>query len=106
MKYHPDKLGDTITETDKEMWLKIQDAYETLSDDSKRRRYDSSLPFNDSIPQPGDWNVEDENSFFEVFAAVFQRNSMWAKKRPVPDIGNSETPLPEVKKFYKFWDDF
>jgi hypothetical protein len=30
LKYHPDKLLDKITETDKEMWLEIQKAYETL----------------------------------------------------------------------------
>ena len=28
LKYHPDKLGDKVTEKDKDMWLKIQDAYE------------------------------------------------------------------------------
>ena len=50
LKFHPDKLGDKITEQDKAMWLKIQDAYETLSDPAKRKRYDSSLPFNESIP--------------------------------------------------------
>jgi len=32
------------------MWLKIQDAYETLSDPIKRKRYDSTLPFNEEIP--------------------------------------------------------
>jgi DnaJ domain len=47
---HPDKLGENITENDKEIWLKIQNAYETLVDPVKRKRYDSSLPFNDSIP--------------------------------------------------------
>ena len=49
--YHPDKLGDTITESDKEIWLKIQNAYETLIDPLRRKRYDSALPFNDVIPQ-------------------------------------------------------
>lgn len=50
LKFHPDKLGDKITDQDKAMWLKIQDSYETLSDPAKRKRYDSSLPFNESIP--------------------------------------------------------
>lgn len=104
LKFHPDKLGDKITEQDKAMWLKIQDAYETLSDPVKRKRYDSSLPFNESIPQEGDWT--DEKSFYEVFSAVFNRNSMWAKKKPVPNLGDDSTPLAEVKKFYKYWDNF
>jgi hypothetical protein len=32
LMYHPDKLGASITESDKEVWLKIQAAYETLID--------------------------------------------------------------------------
>ena len=40
------------------MWLKIQDAYETLLDPSKRRKYDSSLPFDNKIPKEGDWTDE------------------------------------------------
>jgi len=41
-----------------------------------------------------------------VFAAVFNRNSMWAKKKPVPNLGDDSTPMAEVKKFYKYWDNF
>lgn len=48
--YHPDKLGDKITDSDREIWLKIQDAYETLIDLPKRKKYDSALPFDDTIP--------------------------------------------------------
>ena len=28
------------------------------------------------------------------------------KKKPVPKIGDLETPLEKVKKFYKFWSNF
>ena len=31
---------------------------------------------------------------------------MWAKKKPVPNVGNDSTPMNEVKKFYKYWDNF
>lgn len=48
--YHPDKLGERITDQDKEIWLKIQNAYETLIDPARRRKYDSALPFDDTIP--------------------------------------------------------
>lgn len=68
LQFHPDKLGENITESDKEIWLKIQNAYETLIDTTKRRRYDSSLPFDDNIPDADD--VTDEN-FFELFNSVF-----------------------------------
>ena len=47
LMYHPDKMGESYSETDKEVWLKVQNAYETLIDPVKRKRYDSSLPFND-----------------------------------------------------------
>jgi len=103
LKFHPDKLGDKITEQDKKMWLKIQDSYETLSDPIKRKRYDSTLPFNEEIPEPGDFT---EENFFEVFSAVFNRNAMFAKKKPVPNLGNMNTPMSEVQKFYKYWDNF
>ena len=103
LKYHPDKLGDKITEADKAHWLKLQTAYETLCDPAKRKRYDSSLPFDDSLPV--EENLKDENFFAEV-GKVFQRNSMWSKKRPIPDLGDENTPIEEVRKFYKFWDNF
>jgi DnaJ family protein C protein 2 len=79
LRHHPDKLGDSITEKDKEMWLKIVDAYETLLDPVKRKKYDSTLPFDDSIPSSDDFNDE---SFFDVFGAVFNRNARFAKKKP------------------------
>lgn len=103
LKFHPDKLGDKITEQDKEMWLKIQDAYETLSDPVKRKRYDSTLPFNDEIPKEGDFTDE---TFYDVFAAVFNRNAMFAKKKPCPLIGNMDSPMNQVHAFYKYWNDF
>lgn len=85
------------------MWLKIQLAYDTLTDPARRRRYDSTLPFDDSIPEKGDWNDE---TFYAVFNEVFERNSMWALKRPSPTIGNQDTPISEVRAFYKYWDNF
>lgn len=72
------------------MWLKIQDAYEILSDPVKRKRYDSTLPFNDEIPKESDFTDE---TFFDVFAAVFNRNAMFAKKKPCPLIGNMDSPM-------------
>ena len=103
LKYHPDKLGDKLTDRDKEIWLKIQEAYETLIDPAKRRKYDSSLPFDEKIPEEGTFT--DEN-FYEVFTKCFNLNSRWSTKQPTPNFGNEHMPLPNVKKFYKFWDSF
>jgi DnaJ family protein C protein 2 len=102
--YHPDKLGEKITEQDKEIWLKVQNAYETLIDPAKRKKYDSALPFDDIIPSESD-NFNDDN-FYEIFAAVFNRNARFAKKKPVPNLGDPATPMDQVNKFYKYWDYF
>ena len=49
LKYHPDKAGvDAPTpekEEKKKKFLEVQDAYETLSDASRRRAYDATSPF-------------------------------------------------------------
>lgn len=104
--YHPDKMGDKITEKDKEIWLSVQNAYETLIDPVKRKRYDSSLPFNDSIPSEEDIIGIPEAKFYELFDPVFRRNALFAKKKPVPNIGDDSTPMDQVYKFYKYWDNF
>ena len=103
LKYHPDKLGDGITERDKEVWLKIQLAYETLMDPAKKRKYDSSLPFDDKIPEEGTFT--DEN-FYDLFTKCFNLNSRWSMNKNTPNFGNEHMPIANVKKFYKFWDDF
>jgi DnaJ family protein C protein 2 len=62
-----------------------------LLDPARRRKYDSSLPFNDSIPNESD-NINEYN-FYEVFDLVFKRNAKFAKKKPVPVIGDSTYPI-------------
>ena len=104
LMYHPDKMGDKITESDKEVWLKIQNAYETLADVGKRRKYDSSLPFDDQVPQDSD--DINENNFYDTFEPIFKRNARFAKKKPVPNLGDLNTPIEAVFKFYKYWDSF
>eukprot|EP01017_Pseudomicrothorax_dubius_P016393 TRINITY_DN1860_c0_g1_i2.p1 TRINITY_DN1860_c0_g1~~TRINITY_DN1860_c0_g1_i2.p1 ORF type:complete len:587 (+),score=238.11 TRINITY_DN1860_c0_g1_i2:141-1901(+) len=94
--YHPDKQQTSVTDP---IWLKIQNAYETLIDPEKKKKYDSSLDFDDTIPT----GPVDPSKFFEVFAPVFRRNAHWSNKRPVPDLGNMDTPMKEVEKFYDFW---
>jgi len=106
LMYHPDKLGENITEQDKEIWLKIQNAYETLIDPVKRKRYDSSLPFNDTIPREEDIVDISEEAYYELFEPVFRRNALFARKKPVPNLGDPTTPLEQVLKFYKYWDNF
>ena len=69
LKYHPDKIieevKEEVEEVNKEIWLKIQDAYETLIDPQKRKKYDSTLPFDESIPDPQNIN---DLSFYEMYS--------------------------------------
>ena len=58
---------------------------------TRRRKYDSALPFDEEVPSDSD-DITDEN-FFEIFNAVFLRNARFAKKKPVPNIGDASTPL-------------
>ena len=93
LMYHPDKLGENISDSDKEIWLKIHSSYETLIDPAKRKRYDSSLPFNDVIPAEADLINISTEKFFALFEPVFKRNAIFAKKKPVPNIGDENTPM-------------
>lgn len=102
--FHPDKLGDKITDKDKEVWLKIQNAYETLIDPAKRKKYDSSLPFDDNIPEEED--ISNDKEFFEKFGKCFNNNARFSVIKPVPNIGDLDTPIKDVYAFYKFWDNF
>jgi len=103
IKFHPDKLGKDPTKAQKTLWLKIQEAYDTLMDPAKRRKYDSSLPFDEKIPEEGSFTDE---TFYKVFAKCFELNSRWTAERPLPNFGIDGTPMNKVKQFYKFWDNF
>lgn len=104
LEKHPDKLKSLPqAEQDKcrNEFLQIQEAFEVLMDDKKRRMYDSSLPFDDSVPSEKDVNTETE--FYSVFGAAFKRNERWSVLRPVPSIGNEDSSRDAVEKFYAFW---
>lgn len=50
LKYHPDKMASPVAESDS-LFLSIQKAYDTLSDESRRRAYDSQFDFDERIPK-------------------------------------------------------
>eukprot|EP00756_Hemistasia_phaeocysticola_P024570 Hpha_TRINITY_DN15955_c1_g2::TRINITY_DN15955_c1_g2_i1::g.70776::m.70776/K09522/DNAJC2; DnaJ homolog subfamily C member 2 len=96
METHPDKTGGDDT-----MFKKVQLASEVLLNADKRRAYDSSLPFDDDIPPV---KVTPER-FYRVFGACFAANSRWydGKKEDLPSLGDDDTDLDVVEKFYDFW---
>lgn len=101
--FHPDKMGEDASERDQEVWLAIQTAYETLLDPVRRRKYDSTLPFDDDVPEEKD--VTDVN-FYDLYDEVFRNNARFSKKKPVPSIGFDDDEMKDVYAFYKFWNNF
>ena len=101
-----DKINKEDAQKNREInkkWLKLKEAYDTLSDPEKRKKYDSTIVFDDSIPEDIAYT---ENNFFSTFGPVFLKNSIWSKKKPVPKLGDMKSPLQKVKLFYKFWHNF
>nr|XP_061809386.1 dnaJ homolog subfamily C member 2-like [Nerophis lumbriciformis] len=106
LKHHPDKrkaAGEQISEGDNDYFTCITKAVETLSDPVKRRAFDSVDPtFDNSVPSKS----EGKENFFQVFPAVFERNSRWSTKKHVPKLGSIESSFEEVDNFYSFWYNF
>ncbi|SBS88428.1 DNA-binding chaperone, putative [Plasmodium ovale] len=100
-KHNIDKL---TPEEKKLMFLKIQDSYAVLSDKILRRQYDSSIPFDEYIPTLTE--LEEAPNFYEFLRPIFKRNAKWSVKKPVPDIGDENTNIKNVKYFYDFWYNF
>lgn len=111
LMYHPDKAQFKTADgkEDRTVFLKIQEAFNVLSNETKRRTYDSQLPFDESIPSEERVTkalAKGPHKFFKLFAPVFQRNARFGVKKPVPDLGDMETPLNDVYKFYEYWVNF
>jgi curved DNA-binding protein CbpA len=101
--HHPDKMADP-TEEQKKHFLLIQEAFDIVNDPIKKRRYESTIKFDDDIPS--DLRKGYADDFFEKFGPVFKRNARWSERRPVPELGDENTPTETVKAFYEFWRNF
>ncbi|ETB61638.1 hypothetical protein YYC_01493 [Plasmodium yoelii 17X] len=100
-KYNIEKLTQ---EEKKSMFLKIQDSYTVLSDKVLRKQYDSSIPFDETIPTKT--ALDEAPNFYEFLNPIFKRNAKWSSKKPVPNIGDENTSIDKVKYFYDFWYEF
>merc|ERR1719245_1847971 len=83
-------------------FVKLQEAFEVLNDPKKRRKYDSMTDFDDYVPA----GLREGQDFFQVFSPVFKRNAKWSERKPVPDLGDINTPYKQVSSFYDWWRDF
>lgn len=105
LAYHPDKAQFKTADgkEDRTVFLKIQEAFNVLSSEPKRRAYDSQLPFDESIPSEERIQkaiVKGPTKVLKLFQAVFQRNARFAVKKPVPELGDMDTPIDQVTPLY------
>lgn len=107
--YHPDKqvvVTENGHEDDQTIFLKIQLAYATLTDESKRRAYDSQLDFDESIPtvlEAKAASAQGIKAFCDLFRPVFDRNARFAVNKPVPSFGDEDTHINDVHAMYSYW---
>ncbi|GFH52711.1 hypothetical protein CTEN210_09187 [Chaetoceros tenuissimus] len=136
LKYHPDKEGTNKESKDSSgddpVFLKVKEAFETLSDAAKRKSYDSTVDFDESIPTASD--ISKESDFYKVFGDCFERNLRFAAENDpdqnkakearqrkmkrskgkkdkngsmnLPSIGDEKSSIKEVHEFYDYWASF
>ena len=97
LETHPDKQQDRSDL----LFKRVQRAFEILGCPNTRRTYDSSRPFDDTIPEEEDGITEEE--FYARFGPVFDRNRKWSIDTKIPRLGNDDTPVKEVNRFYDAW---
>lgn len=97
---HPDKSLPEDRVKAEERYKALQVGWETLTDAARRRGYDSSLDFDESLPK--DSAGATEKTFFSVYAPVFEANARFSTIRPVPKLGDMSTPDSDVVAFYDF----
>jgi DnaJ family protein C protein 2 len=97
---HPDKAPTERRAFAETRFKAMQLAHETLGDTTRRRAYESSLDFDDSVPEDDEGLKE---AFFKVYGPVFARNAKFSGVQPVPLLGGSDVPFEQVDAFYDFW---
>ena len=96
-KYLPDISVFSPTKM-KNYYIRISKAFEVLSNEVERIKYDSTLFFDNYLP------LEiDEANFFEIAKKNLEKESFFINESPIPNFGDKNLPLEEVQKLYNFW---
>lgn len=104
LRHHPDKKAAVSGTSDDAFFKCIQKAHETLTNNERRRQFDSV-----------DWNIEDEvptpknvpaEKYCETFGPIFAREARFSRVQPVPEFGGADASKKEVEGFYDFWYNF
>ncbi|EGB10067.1 hypothetical protein AURANDRAFT_6669, partial [Aureococcus anophagefferens] len=107
--YHPDKAGADANGKKKAkegdaVFLAVQKAYDILSDKTKRRAYDSTNAFDETIPSGKEASEQGEAfDFFATYGPVFASNARFAEKLPAPELGGADALEADVDAFYAYW---
>ncbi|KAJ7086032.1 DnaJ-domain-containing protein [Mycena belliarum] len=136
LRHHPDKkasdptvaaLGLNLNTNDDAFFKCIQKAHEVLTNPERRRQFDSVDPSFleevDDVPSASDFKTNPP-PFLPTFAPIFERESRFSRKQPVPklavpregdasskdpnDIEDHDFPTlkAHVEAFYDFWYNF
>ncbi len=104
LEYHPDHYKE---DTEGTMFKLVQEAYEVLSNEKKRREYDSIDNVDeDELDVTTIPTSQIQKQFYETMGSLFMKWSKWSQFKPVPKLGDENTPWKQVEQFYKFWSSF
>eukprot|EP00758_Cryptobia_borreli_P006839 Tbor_TRINITY_DN5211_c0_g1::TRINITY_DN5211_c0_g1_i1::g.16204::m.16204/K09522/DNAJC2; DnaJ homolog subfamily C member 2 len=99
LETHPDKQSDHSDV----LFKKVQRAFEILGDHEARRAFDSSRPFDSSIPSEFTDLKGDDSQFYTIFEPVFERNRKFSTDPHIPSLGSDDLPVKKVREIYDSW---
>ncbi|RLV96188.1 Zuotin [Spathaspora sp. JA1] len=102
LKHHPDKKSAAGGLDQDDFFKVIQKSFEVMLDPIKRRQYDSIDTENDPKPP----SAKTKYDFFEVWGPIFESESRFSTKQPVPALGGLDATKEQVDEFYGFMNKF